>query len=84
MKTTEQEGKELGARCLERARRAQSALYRLNSTWLSAGCPAYSTERDAAMAVHQALAKEVMGDVVKTSVRVLVQSALRQALEEKT
>lgn len=79
----EQEGKELGARCLERARKAQPALDRLEIAWQRAGCPACSTERDEAITVHKELARGVMGDVVKTCIRVLVRSALRQVIEEK-
>lgn len=69
MRTTRQDGEELGIRCRERARAAQRILD-------------VATTREEAMAVHRELAKEVVGDVVKTCVRVLVRTALERSVEE--
>ncbi len=68
VRTTRQEGEELGIRCRERARAAQPALDA-------------AITREEALGVHKVLAKEVVGDVVKTCIRVLVREATRLACE---
>lgn len=84
MKTVEQESKELDTRCVERIRTAAPALDRIDDAWQMAGCPAESAYREEALAIHKSLAKDVMRDVVKTCVRIIVLSALERAVEETT
>jgi hypothetical protein len=69
VKTTRQEGEELGDRCRERAFLAQILLDK-------------ATTREEAETIHRALAKDVTRDAMKVCVRVLVQGALKKAAEE--